>query len=215
MLHWYPSVMNFLFGEYTYCLNLGGFANVSFKQKRNRIAFDIGPCNLVLNTLVQREGLKFDDRGELARIGTLNRELLERLNGLPYFAKPAPKSLGREWLEDSVFPIFKQYPESPTADLLNTSVEWMAQHIGDVLQGDNVLVTGGGAYNDYLIERIRFYSGAEIVLPDPKTIEYKEALIFGYLGWLRYHEKINVLSSVTGARKDHSSGSVYVPSEKK
>ena len=70
-----------------------------------------------------------------------------------------------------------------------------------------LFVTGGGAYNIYLIERLEFHSPQlKIIIPNKKTIEYKEALIFAFLGVLKLRNEINVLSSVTGAKKDHSSG---------
>lgn len=205
-----------LFGQFTYCLNLGGFANVSFNKGGKRIAYDLSPCNLILNALVEKLKLNYDDRGQMAQGGKTIVPLLEELNDLPYFKLSPPKSLGREWLDESVFPLFDHYSEKPTEDLLHTAVEWMAKQIGVALVGKGtVLVTGGGAHNEYLIQRIQHYSESQLVIPEKNLIEFKEALIFGYLGWLRWHDRINVLASVTGARKDHSSGSVYVPSRRK
>lgn len=81
-----------LFPEYTYCVNLGGFSNVSFENKNTRIAYDICAVNVVLNYYAQQLGMSYDDKGKMARTGNLNTQLLEQLNNLPYYNKKAPKS---------------------------------------------------------------------------------------------------------------------------
>lgn len=201
-----------LFGQYAFCLNLGGFANISFDDEGNRRAYDLGPCNLVLNNLSMQVGMEYDRDGLLARSGYILPDLLEALNALPYFSLPPPKSLGREWVESEVFPLLDHFHGAPVQNLLCTCVEWIAHFIGrDMTQTGQVLISGGGAFNTFLVERIRAKTGLQVIIPDKLIISYKEALIFAYLGWLRWHNKINVLASVTGARKDHSSGMVYVP----
>jgi anhydro-N-acetylmuramic acid kinase len=76
----------------------------------------------------------------------------------------------------------------------------------------SLLVTGGGAYNDFLMERIQHYlPEMKIIIPEKKVLEFKEALIFALLGILKLRDEINVLSSVTGAKTDHSSGFIYLP----
>jgi anhydro-N-acetylmuramic acid kinase len=73
-----------------------------------------------------------------------------------------------------------------------------------------LLITGGGVYNDFLIKRMKaLLPGTKIVIPDDKTIQFKEALIFALLGVLKLRGDNNVLSSVTGASRDHSSGVVF------
>ncbi|MDG1806032.1 anhydro-N-acetylmuramic acid kinase [Flavicella sp.] len=199
-----------LFSEYDFCLNLGGFANVSFEKNKQRIAFDICPVNIVMNYFTREIGKEFDDKGELASIGYINSKLLKRLNEDPFFKLNYPKSLGFEFVEKNVLPIIKEY-NLETEDILRTYVEHVSIQIANIV-GENksskTLVTGGGVYNDFLLERIRYHSTSTFVIPENKLVEFKEALIFAFLGLLRVEGKVNCLKSVTGANNDHSSGAI-------
>ena len=200
-----------LFSEYDYCMNLGGFSNVSFEQNKRRIAFDISPVNTVLNFYANQLGLDYDDKGTISRNGICNDALLDELNTLDFYQKKHPKSLGFEFVKETVLPIISTY-SIPTEDKLRTFTEHVALQIALVLPNKNgsLFITGGGAYNDFLIERIQFHLPAmKIIIPSRKILEFKEALIFALLGVLKLRGEINVLSSVTGAKKDHSSGTVY------
>jgi anhydro-N-acetylmuramic acid kinase len=200
-----------LFSTYDYCLNLGGFSNVSFEVNEKRMAFDISPVNTVLNFYANQLGWDYDDRGKISRSGTVNEALLTQLNALPFYQKPFPKSLGFEFVQEMILPIIESY-SIPIEDKLRTFTENIAMQIALALPSKKgkVLVTGGGAYNDFLIERIQKQVPAmEIIIPEPKLLEYKEALIFGLLGVLKLRNETNVLSSVTGAKHDHSSGVIY------
>lgn len=200
-----------LFSAYTYCLNLGGFSNVSFEHQQHRIAFDISPVNTVLNHYAVQLGMAYDAGGERAAGGTLLPELLDALNALEYYAQPFPKSLGVEFVREKVLPLMQRFNPAPE-DALRTFVEHIAQQIARALplaQG-RLLITGGGAYNHFLLQRMQAYlPEMTLIVPDNTTLEFKEALIFGLLGVLRLREEINVLSSVTGAHDDHCSGKVY------
>ena len=198
-----------LFGFYDSCLNLGGFANCSFEQQNQRIAFDICPVNIVLNALAERLGYEYDKGGALARSGAQIPELLDRLDGLPFYQAPAPKSLGLEWVIENVHPILSDYPQAKTEDLLCTFTEHIARQLGEQLPKGRCLVSGGGAYNEYLIERLKVHSQARIEVPGDWLIDNKEALVFGLLGALRWRGEVNCLSSVTGASRDHSSGVIF------
>lgn len=203
-----------LFSEYDFCLNLGGFSNVSFEQNDTRIAFDISPVNTVLNFYANQLGLDYDDKGQLAASGKLNSELLNELNELEYYKKQFPKSLGFEFVKETVLPLIEQY-NIPIEDKLNTFTEHITFQIAVALPSKKgkLLATGGGAYNDFLIERLKFWlPDLEIIIPDKKTIEFKEALIFALLGVLKLRNEINVLASVTGAKHNHTSGVVYYSS---
>lgn len=201
-----------LFGSYNYCLNLGGFANISYEEAGKRIAYDICPVNIVLNHYANKLGLKYDNKGQLASGGSINKELLHELDQLSFYRKAPPKSLGLEWVEASVFPLIDSFGLE-VKDILRTFVEHIATQIINQFQENDksVLVTGGGALNEFLISGIRQLTATTIVIPERKLIDYKEALIFAFLGLLRTQNKVNVLSSVTGARKDHSSGRVFMP----
>lgn len=201
-----------LFGEYDACLNLGGFANISCRNFQNRrIGFDISPCNFVLNHLAQRAGYEYDGGGKMAASGQCIPQLLETLNALDYYSADTPKSLGAEWVHQFIYPLIMG-EEFLLNDLLNTVTEHIAIQIGHVLRRENIhslLITGGGAKNTYLTERIQKHVDGKVTIPDPKTIDYKEALIFAFLGYLRSAEKVNVLSSVTGASMDSCAGAIY------
>ena len=200
-----------LFSDYDCCLNLGGFANISFEKGGERIAFDIGPANIVLNEMVQEFGLKYDKDGELGRQGKIDFDLLKQLNSLEFYRQPEPKSLGREWIEEVFLPLLAK-SSAPFSDKLRTVYEHIAIQITNVLNGKGkMLVTGGGALNRFLIERIQDLTTTEVCLPGKKIIEYKEAIIFAFLGVLRFLNLNNCLTSVTGAAKDHSSGVIFLP----
>jgi anhydro-N-acetylmuramic acid kinase len=199
-----------LFSEYDYCMNLGGFSNVSFEENNKRIAFDISPVNTVLNYYANQLGLDYDDKGQLARTGEINPLLLKELNALDYYSKKHPKSLGFEFVKETVLPLIENY-QITIEDKLHTFTEHVAIQIELALpvKKGKLFITGGGAYNDFLIDRIQSLSQMTIIIPSAKILEFKEALIFALLGVLKLREEINVLSSVTGAKTDHSSGKIY------
>jgi anhydro-N-acetylmuramic acid kinase len=200
-----------LFGQYDYCLNLGGIANISFRENGKRVACDIALCNIPLNYYAEKLGLSFDRNGDLARIGNVNVELLELLQGFPFFSLPAPKSLGKEFFIEDYLQALAAFPID-ACDILATCVEHTALEIGKYAKDKSkkMLVTGGGALNAYLMERIAYYSEAMVVIPDEETVQFKEALIFAFLGYLRWTNQVNCLASVTGARKDVIGGAIYL-----
>lgn len=206
-----PIGDEFLFSEYDFCINLGGFANVSTKINHQRIAFDICPVNIVLNKYVQQLGYDYDDKGKFASQGKTNQQLLEQLNALYFYKKSHPKSLGLEWVEQQIFPLINSFNLSLN-DILRTMVAHISYQIANVInqkQGTLVLLTGGGVYNDFLVEQIKALTNNKIVIPSSEIIEFKEALIFGFLGVLKLREENNCLASVTGANKNHSSGNIF------
>ena len=200
-----------LFTDYDYCLNLGGFSNVSFEENGKRIAFDISPVNTVLNYYANQLGLDYDDKGKISKSGKINSDLLNALNALDYYQKSFPKSLGFEFVKTVVLPLMENYAIA-IEDKMTTFTEHVGLQTGLALPNSQgkMLITGGGAYNDFLIARMQHYlPNLDLIIPDVKTLEYKEALIFALLGVLKLRGEINVLHSVTGARNDHSSGVVY------
>ena len=205
-----------LFKEYEYCLNLGGISNISYKQNDSAIAYDISMCNTPLNELAQKLGKEYDKGGSIAESGQFILDLFDELNDLDYFKITAPKSLDKTWYFSQMQPLFDKGSYS-IADLLNTCCEHIGYQIAQSInlsesdsKRSKVLVTGGGAYNTFLTSRIEKYldPSFKLVIPEPYLIEYKEAIIFALMGWLRVHSKINVLRSVTGATKDTSSGKI-------
>ena len=195
-----------LFSEYDYCLNLGGFANVSFKKDEKRIAYDICAVNIVLNKYAEALGFEYDNKGKIASKGTFLMQLEANLRMLDFYKTKPPKSLGLEWVQQEVFPRLEASKRKPE-DLLRTYTDHIAWAIAKVFpKGAKVLVTGGGAFNDYLISKIKRQKSLNIIIPSNALINYKEALIFAFLGMLKINNQVNCLKSVTGASKDHSSG---------
>lgn len=200
-----------LFQDYSYCVNLGGFANVSTKINNERIAFDICPVNIVLNKYISKLGFDYDDKGALAKEGILNNNLLGQLNNLQFYKETYPKSLGLEWVNRQVSPLIDAHKLS-VKNVLRTVVEHIAIQISQVInktENTSVLITGGGVFNSFLMLRIKALCNNEILIPSKEIIEFKEALIFGFLGILKLRGENNCLSSVTGAIKDHSSGKIF------
>jgi anhydro-N-acetylmuramic acid kinase len=199
-----------LFSNYDACLNIGGIANISFKDPEgNRIAFDICVANMALNELSLKLGKPYDHNGDLARSGKTDKAILNVLNAMPYFTMPGAKSIGREWFESQMRPLLKGDPEN----LLATCTRHIATVIAGVLNKNkltNVLVTGGGAFNKFLTESISASTDTQLIIPDEQTVNFKEALIFAFLGYLRLQNKVNTLRSVTGATQDSCGGTIYL-----
>jgi anhydro-N-acetylmuramic acid kinase len=200
-----------LFSAYEYCLNLGGFANISFENEGKRIAFDICPVNIILNYYAQKLGFKFDENGILAASGIIDESLLNELNKLSFYTLPFPKSLGFEFVKETIFPLIQKH-KLAKKDILRTFVTHIVFQISNCLNqknGSKVLVTGGGAFNTFLINELKKQAKNEFFIPRNDLVNFKEALIFGLLGVLKSENQINCLSSVTGAKKDHISGKIF------
>ena len=204
-----------LFGDYEFCLNIGGIANVSYDEDGKRIAYDLCIANQALNYLANMNGLDYDRDGELARNGNVDHALLKKLNNSPFFLQLPPKSMGREYFEmyqKELLDCETRDAGLSIPDMLATFTEHTALQIAlavSWLPKGKILVTGGGARNKFLMERLQARTKHEVVIPDPITIDYKEALVFAFLGLLRMEGKTNVLASVTGAESDSCSGRVW------
>jgi anhydro-N-acetylmuramic acid kinase len=203
-----------LFASYSHCLNLGGIANISYDGgKGQRLAYDICPVNIVLNILVSEIGLDYDKDGALAAKGKTDQELLQQLESLDFYKQKGPKSMGREWIDEVVLPLILKR-KMPLEDKLNTFCHHIGMCIAAEVSGketNKILVSGGGAFNKYLVECIRKYTKgkAEVVVPDDAgIISFKEAIIFAFLGYRRLLGLPNCLASVTGAKADMSGGAV-------
>ena len=200
-----------LFSNYTYCLNLGGIANVSFQSEGNRVAFDICPFNMALNELANEKGLSFDDRGQIASKGVVNQDLLQALNQIPYLSQAPPKSLGLEDYRKFWLPLIASSSIS-VEDRMCTFTEHAAIQVAKSMMGtagEKVLITGGGTYHDHFISRIQALCKSTICIPDTEIINFKEAVVFAYLGLLRHLGEPNCLCSVTGASRNSSGGEIY------
>lgn len=212
-----------LFGEYDACLNLGGFSNISYEESGVRKAFDVSPCNMALNDLAMRLGMSYDKDGIMASQGRLNEDILQKMNSLDYYHRPAPKSLGKEWYVEHFLPLIQSQNNSSfqiikstnqqinyNQSMLRTTVEHIAQQVSKAVSSQPIrtlLVTGGGAKNKFLIDRIASLSPqCRVSIPDPQVVDYKEAIVFALLGYLRVQGRNNCLQSVTGASRDNCGG---------
>jgi anhydro-N-acetylmuramic acid kinase len=235
-----PIGEKLLLGRYAYFLNLGGIANIScslpadmvYHTGRGLVAFDVCPANRVLNMLVAPLGKEYDEDGKMAARGNVHQSLLDDLNAQPYYRQPYPKSLANDFGTDTLYPLVKKY-KLPVHDELRTCVEHIAIQVENAVNAANdqrptangshlssangqLLATGGGALNLFLMKRIaeRLKAHAiEVVIPEKKLVNYKEALIMALMGVLRWREEYNVLASVTGARRNTINGAVWLGNE--
>ena len=201
-----------LFENYKYCLNLGGFGNISIKKNKTIKAFDICPVNTVLNYYSKKLGHPYDKNGKISEKGNINYKLLNKLNSLDYYKNEGPKSLGIEYVNEKVIPLIDSLSINNN-DVLNTYTEHITQQIKISIknnkENESILVTGGGAYNQTIIKKLKNKLNCKVIIPKKEIVDNKEALIFAYLGLLRYNNKVNCLKTVTGAKKNHSSGLVF------
>ena len=222
-----PIAERYLFSDYKAFLNIGGIANISFHNPKSLkgllenesvekiIAYDVCAANTLLNYFAKQKGLDYDKDGNLARSGNIIPELLNELNAIDFCKQVAPKSLGSEHILSDWIPLFDKYKNS-IEDKLATALEHIAMQIGNSMESQisnlksQILVTGGGALNSFLVERIQHHSNAHVVIPDILTVQNKEALAMAFIGLLRILEIQNCLSSVTGAKKDVVGGAVYL-----
>lgn len=219
-----PVGEKLLLGQYPYLLNLGGIANISVKRPDGYLAFDICAANRILNSLALELGLDYDDNGNLAASGNLDTELLGELNSLPYYCLGYPKSLDNGFGLNTVYPVITRYG-LPVPDALHTYIEHIAEQVArsviNLSENENapqpeMLVTGGGAFNGYLVSRIESLLSTheiKVVIPEKKLIEFKEALIMALVGVLRWREEYTVMSSVTGATRNSIGGALWLGGE--
>lgn len=211
-----PIGDKYLFNDFDLCLNLGGIANISFDNlKGERIAFDICPANMILNQLANQLGMNYDKNGDVAAKGKTSPSLLNKLNGLEFYNQPAPKSLGYEWFMEKFLPLVGAENIS-IPDKLHTACEHIAVQVSAVVnthavKGNNakMIVTGGGTHNAFLMQLLKQHCTCKIEIPANDIINFKEAIIFALLGYLRWHNKVNTLASVTGAQKNSVGGAIY------
>lgn len=210
-----------LFAKHKFCLNLGGISNISCKlDNGNMLGFDISPNNLALNYLAQKINLPYDANGEIAATGNVVRPLLEQLDATAYYQRPIPKSLSNGWVNKFFLPMLEMFDLS-IEDKMRTLVEHIAMQISRDIRriyqtqpvsqssDDSILVTGGGAHHRFLIEQLASVSPVKVVIPSLETVDFKEAIVMGFIGVLRARGEANVLSSVTGADRDTVNGAIY------
>ena len=194
----------FLFGENDFCINLGGISNISFDLDGERKAMDLSPCNIVSNYFSNKVGLEFDENGDIGRSGKIDVGLLKILSEWKFY-RESVSSLGVERIEKDFLPIFDEV-EISIEDKLRTYYEHLGIVIGKELKKGKALITGGGVKNSMLLDCIKANSNSEVIVPSLQIVDFKEATIFAFLGFLRINNQVNVLASITGAVSNSSSG---------
>ncbi len=215
-----PIADRYLLPGYDFYLNLGGIANISAAVGDRYLAFDLSGANQILNALAQLADQPFDQGGQLAAQGQLLQPLFDQLNQHPFFEQPYPKSLDNQWTVQHFVQPFLAY-EGTVVDRLCTAVHHIAYQVSQAIQqlveteqfqqpSYRMIVTGGGAYNHFLLDQIQKYCPEiEIVVPESMIIDFKEAALMSLMGVLRLEQHPNTISSVTGARQDTVSGAIY------
>ena len=212
-----PMADRLLMPPADYYLNLGGICNISCTIGLNLKSYDVCACNQVLNRLAEQRGLHFDDRGALASTGVILRPLLKKLEALEYYKRPFPKSIDNNWVVNIVWPIIETANGS-VEDKLRTCVEHIGGQIAQQIRKtkentqSEILITGGGAHNDFLIKCLReklSSRGCQVVLPPVDLIDYKEAALIGVMTYLFVKGIPNVYASATGSRRDHIGGCIF------
>lgn len=206
-----------LFGNFDILINIGGIANMSLHQGNQQyIAFDVCVANQALNALAQQMGHEYDASGAIAASGTVLPAILQQLSAHPFYAAAAPKSLSNAQAMDLVqaFILDENYS---VPDKLNTICHLLVAQIAAAIpmatEARKALVTGGGAFNSYLMQLLQKQMAQqhiELIIPDEKIIAFKEALVMGLIGTLRWREDVNVLAAVTGAQRDSVSGALWM-----
>ncbi len=205
-------VDQYLFNDYALRLNLGGIANLSVTSEGKLRSWDVCPCNQVLNHLAGLMGFAYDDKGTIARQGKMDEDLYAQWQMLEYFKQLPPKSLDNYWVRNNFISKLK---DQKIEAAMNTACHFIADRISMDIQQHlpkgkhKMLITGGGAHNDYLVECIEKVTNLEIVIPEPSIIDFKEAMLMAYMGHRYLINKANVLSSATGSRKDIIAGAYY------
>jgi anhydro-N-acetylmuramic acid kinase len=215
-----PIADRYLLKGYDFYLNLGGIVNISCNANNQFIAFDISGANQVLNRLANELGLPYDAGGQVAASGKLIQDLFAKSNDLEYLNTTYPKSLSNQWVQESLVPMFVDHEGSIPDKLCS-----MVHHIGFQIQQSihqivkkeklsqnafNMIATGGGAHNSFLMKIISDYNpNINIEIPDRNIIEFKEAIMIALMGVLRLEGIPNTIHTVTGAARDTISGAIH------
>jgi anhydro-N-acetylmuramic acid kinase len=205
-----PLADAFLYPDYAVCLNLGGFCNASWIQDGKRRAGDLGPANVLLNHFAQACGYAFDPQGQIARTHDADDSILKVLQELPFYAQDFPKSLGREWVESEVLPLFLDVTPQTALATATHHAAWAIHHGQRHAPPGEVLVTGGGAQNQYFMSLLEQDSTRSWVIPSETERDFKEAICFAFLGLRRLRGEVNIWGSVTGASLDGCDGTILV-----
>ncbi|MBW8686545.1 anhydro-N-acetylmuramic acid kinase [Chitinophaga rhizophila] len=212
-----PVAEQLLFPDYHYRVNLAENATLAAQSEGQLIAFDICPCNYVLDTLAGMLGRAFDDEGKLAAGGVTDQRLLDTLNGLAFYSQKYPRTLAAKFGTGTILPMIQQHQLS-TQGKLNTYTHHIAAQVAAAVQqlqapqegaSNNLLLTGGGTKNAYLVQAIREAVQPLNINVTVQEEPFRNALMVALLGALRWRQESNAFASVTGAEKDSVGGALW------
>ncbi len=216
-----PIVEKYLFAGYGFYLNLGGIANLSVHNGEEINAWDICPCNQLLNYLAAQKGLAYDNKGALAQQGKISLSLMEELTSIIPLPLTDPYSLDNSFVTNAFIPILQRSTlsvEDQMRTVVNYNCESIAIQIKSILQKEAItptlLLTGGGAHNTFLGDELRNkleQMHVSVLVPEGDIIDFKEGVLMALCGLLRVIETPNALASVTGADVDTINGGIYLP----
>jgi anhydro-N-acetylmuramic acid kinase len=212
-----PAADTKLFPGYDAYLNLGGIANINIRSEDGRHkGWDIGPCNQALNFLARKVGKPFDLNGDIASKGVVLNETVAHLVDIFPFDDGHPKGLSNASITSSWIQYLERSNENIN-DLMTSTVEAITtlilSHISPFTSKEiNVLVTGGGAHNSFLMKSLKgkaSSSNIHFTLPAKEIIDYKECALMGYLGYLTIKGLPYGIKEITGAQMDTIGGAIY------
>lgn len=214
-----PIVDSYFYNEYEVLINLGGICNLTFLSKKETIAWDVCPCNQLLNFLSEKMNLAYDKDGLIARNGKLNLDFLNILEKNPYYSEKYPKSLDNQYIKQNIIRELDSYT-IPLEDQLHTTCIFVARQIKAAIQmavkslevawPEKILITGGSAHNAFLIQCIKEHCAPSVVsIPDETIINYKEIILMALCAYLRVNNQENTLSEVTGSSRNSIGGAIY------
>lgn len=218
-----PAFHHTLFGKpesTLIVLNIGGISNISILQKNSPvIGYDTGPGNMLMDAWIYEHKQKnYDHNGEWARHGIIINPLLSKLKQHSYFSRPYPKSTGRELFNLEWFTQYIENQSYKAQDVQATLLEFTVTTIVDQITTFRVgseaklLVCGGGAHNQYLMDRLQQHLPKWAV---STTNDYNvdsdnmEAMAFAWLAHQRVHDRPSNEPDVTGASRYASLGVIY------
>ncbi|MDP6537086.1 MAG: anhydro-N-acetylmuramic acid kinase [Gammaproteobacteria bacterium] len=200
-------------------INIGGISNITVLPAAGPcLAFDTGPGNVLMDYWIDKNcGRAFDENGEWAKTGVVNTELLPALLAEDYFGKPHPKSTGRElfngtWLEEKL-----RTMEAITAvDVQRTLAELTAVTITNAIDNisspQQVFVCGGGAHNNFLMERLdELLDNCEVASTSKLGMDpdWVEAIAFAWLAKMAIERQAVDTAEFTGANDPVKLGGIY------
>ena len=216
-----PVGEKLLWKDHSMFLNIGGIANISFNLPDTYIAYDVCPANRVMNMIAQRVNKDFDAGGEMAALGNVHEGLLEKINASDYYRQPYPKSLANSFGTAEMYPLVRSFGLTHNDELRTYTEHVVTQVKRAVVDGlsmqakdtdKKLFVTGGGAFNHFLIQRLSEVlkpEGVEVVVPGEEIVKYKEALVMALIGVLRWRQEYNVYATVTGAERNSIGGALW------